>query len=89
MKKFRFALLALVVAVFSFAFTTPQSTSTLSTVYAFDANGNFLGSGEYATLDAQLCPGSQVFCAQVWTSITPEEQPAGTRLEDMKKSSGQ
>lgn len=89
MKRFRFLFLALIVAMVSFAFATPQSKSTFSTVYAFDANGNFLGSGEYGTLDAQLCPGNQIFCAQVWTSITPEEEPAGTRLSDMLKTGGQ
>lgn len=89
MKKFRFVLLALGVAAITFAFTPSPERNTLTTVYAFTLNeGELLGSGEYSVLDDEICPGNSIDCAQVWTSKTVDDQPAGTRLANMKKSSG-
>lgn len=87
MKKFRFVLLALAVAAVSFAFTPSPQEVTLSSVYAFTASGVYLGSASSTTaLKNTLCTGDdETFCAQIWTLKTSTNEPAGTRLEDMKK----
>ena len=87
MKKFRFALLALGVAVISFAFSPSTKVSSFATVYAFDSDGNFMGSAiSESALKNQLCPGAdQILCAEVWTSKAANGEPAGTRLEDIQK----
>ena len=37
-------------------------------------------------LKEQICPGAnETFCAQVWTSKTEDNEPAGTRLEELEK----
>lgn len=87
MKKFRFALLALGASVLTFAFTPSHNVAQFSTVYGFDLQGNLMDSASSeAELKAQLCPGvDEIVCAQVWTSLTVDEKPAGTRLPDIKK----
>ncbi|HTN05690.1 hypothetical protein [Agriterribacter sp.] len=87
MKKFRFALLALAVLIFTFAFTPKPEKAPLVTVYAFTATGVFVGSASSVSiLKAAFCPGAnEIFCLQVWTSKTEDDQPAGTRLPDIKK----
>lgn len=90
MKKFRFLLLALGVAAITFAFTpsSPSKNGPTATVYAFNPiTGVFLGSGaDSAALKTALCPGAnQVMCAEVWSSKTPDNQPAGTHLANIKK----
>ncbi|MCO5239436.1 MAG: hypothetical protein M9904_05225 [Chitinophagaceae bacterium] len=89
MKKIGFALLALVVAAITFAFTTSPSSqeAPTATVYAFDASGNFIDSAsDTMTLKSKLCPGiNRVFCAEVWSAKTPDNQPAGTHITDLKK----
>ncbi|MBW7941212.1 MAG: hypothetical protein H3C64_02190 [Candidatus Kuenenia stuttgartiensis] len=89
MKKFRFVLLALAVAAVSFAFTpslvSPKGPTAM--VYAFTPEGVYLGSASDVTaLKNTLCPGAdRVKCAQVWTSKTIDDLPAGTQLPDIKK----
>lgn len=90
MKKIGFALLALVVAAITFAFTkAPEKRENASAVtyYAFDATGTLLGSaGSTNALKSLLCPGANTnFCAQVWDSIDVNQQPAGLRQADIKK----
>jgi hypothetical protein len=89
MKRFRLVLLALGVAVITFAFT-PFSTSEkgpTATVYAFSLSGTFLGSApDIATVKNSLCPGSDVIaCAQVWSSKTIDNHPDGIFLATIKK----
>lgn len=87
MKKFRFALLALVVSAATFSFTPSSPKAPLSTVYAFTSSGTLMDSASSrAALKIKLCPGEDlVFCAEVWTSKTAQNQPAGEQLEDIKK----
>lgn len=87
MKKMRFAILAIFVAIVAFMSTNAISAKSegFTTVYAFDASNNFLASGTYADLDNNLCPGSGHFCAHVWTGITQDEKPTGTQLTDIQK----
>ncbi|HTN05691.1 hypothetical protein [Agriterribacter sp.] len=87
MKKFRFALLALAVSTITFAFTPSSPNASLATVYGFTPSGVFLGSAaSVSILKSSHCPGAdEIVCAQVWTSMTEDGQPAGTRLPDIKK----
>lgn len=89
MKKFRFAMLALAVLAFTFAFTSSPYSKKASTaqVYAFTASGTLIDSANTrATLKINLCPGEDlIFCAEVWTSKTAQNEPAGEQLEDIKK----
>lgn len=87
MKKFRFTLLAFAIAAVTFAFTPSPQNSSLATVYAFTPAGVFLSSASSVSiLKAAHCPGAdEVICAQVWTSMNEDEQPAGTRLPDIQK----
>ncbi len=87
MKKFRFALLALVVSAATFAFTPAPEVSLFDTVYAFDLNDDLIDSASSREeLKNQLCPGDdEVFCAQVWTSKTIDNKPAGTQLANLEK----
>lgn len=89
MKKFRFAFLALVVSAIAFAFTPFPSykTSPTTIVYGFGPSGMLLDSASSRELlKEQICPGAnETFCAQVWTSKTEDNEPAGTRLEDLEK----
>lgn len=91
MKKFRFALLALIVAAITFAFTPkPLSLKApAATVYAFAPNGTFLGSApNIAAVKSALCPGANdVVCAEVWSSKTVENEPAGIFLGTVKRPS--
>lgn len=89
MRKLRFVLLALGVAAITFAFT-PSSASKKSptaTVYAFTPSGVFLGNApDTTTIKNTLCPGACiVVCAQVWSSKTVDNQPAGTHIATIKK----
>lgn len=87
MKKFRFALLALAVSIFTFAFTSKPEKVSLVTVYGFNAAGNFMGSASSVSiLKAAFCQGlDEIFCLQAWTSMTENDQPAGKRLPDIQK----
>lgn len=89
MKKFRFALLALGVAAITFAFTPSSSSKNGPTaiLYAFSPVGTYLGSApDTMTLKNQLCPGAnQIICARVWTDKTPDNQPSGTLIGEIKK----
>ena len=87
MKKFRFALLALAVSIFTFAFTPKPEKAPLATVYAFDSTGVFVGSASSVLiLKNAFCPGvDEIFCLEVWTSMTVDGHPAGTRLPDIQK----
>ncbi|MBX2924117.1 MAG: hypothetical protein KF746_18095 [Chitinophagaceae bacterium] len=90
MKKFRFALLALGVAAITFAFTPAQSPSKTpaAMMYVFNASGVLIGTAPSTEiLKTVLCPGSdQIFCAQIWTSKTIDNHPAGIRVADIKKT---
>lgn len=88
MKKFRFVLLALGVAAGTFAFTPSSSKQdTAITLYAFSPSGTLLGSApDTATIKDTHCPGANMqVCAQVWTSKTADNQPAGTHYATIKK----
>lgn len=89
MKKIGFALLALVVAAITFAFTTSPSSqeAPTATVYAFDASGVYIGSGaDITAIKNSHCPGDDmIFCAEVWSGKTPQNLPAGRRLGEVKK----
>lgn len=89
MKKYRFALLALTVSAITFAFTPSDLSkkTSMSTVYAFSSSGILMDSaGTRAELKSRLCPGAdQIFCAEVWTSKTVNNEPAGTQLQDLQK----
>ncbi len=87
MKRFRFALLALAVSAVTFAFTPAPEKAPSATYYAFTATGVFIGSAaSISALKTAHCPGAnKIFCAQVWTGKSAQNQPAGTRMPDLKK----
>lgn len=89
MKKSRFALLALGVLAATLAFT-PSSTSkkeSAITFYAFNSAGVYMGSSvDSVELKNLLCPGAnRVLCAQLWSAKTPDNQPDGFFIANIKK----
>ena len=66
---------------------TPRRKEHLTTVYAFTLNEGSLVAGIFG-FDDEICPNS-IDCAQVWTSKTVDDQPAGTRLANMKRAAAQ
>jgi hypothetical protein len=87
MKKSRFVLLALAVSIFTFAFTPKPQKAPLATVYAFTLSGTFLGSApDTTTVKNTLCPGANdIACAEVWSSKTIDNKPAGILITTIKK----
>ncbi len=87
MKKFRFAVLALIVSASTFAVNASPEKAALAEVHAFTASGTYLLSAPSTmAIKNTVCPGpDEIFCVQVWTQKTAQNKPAGTRLTDIQK----
>jgi hypothetical protein len=88
MKKFKLAVLAVVVAITSFAFTTTApDTAKQTNLHWFNPAGTYVGQRSIAD-EELLCPGNSIECAKGYTSVSGNPaQPVGDVQYTAKKQS--